>query len=506
MQSRETSEFLLLCAPALLIGLLLRIALTAQLPFAYFHDDTSDFLVTADRLLNDSSLQIHGKKTFLVPVVYTVPFLVRAPALIVVPIFQHLLGLGLVLLVGLLCRLWFQKWRVFIIPLTVLAALNPFYLWYEHTLMAETIFVFATVLVAVAGTLYALEQSRARFGFFLSALVLEAGARPEGKLFFGFAILLVVFLHWRRWRSDWPRFAIVVLLAGIIHLITPSSQAGLLLYTSLARLTPGELKSAPGFEPYIAPMRAELERLWRESYSYPRVRHRKEISTTVERYLREVQNEKGGLRRKVNALCTRMAAEIAGRNFFLMPIYAAQKFHLMAVGTPAGVFDNQLLLDKQRGAYAEGQEQALRLSRGLSGETWDTEADIHQFIDSHYREVPWFNRLQRIWLATVNSVRLRDSRFPDPETPGAIRVVKGLPIYFLVATFGLLAAALRRGALQPFHIAWALGLAAFFFVVILTANLRPRFRFVFEPFWFLYIGLLLEVLWLKFAGPRRLDR
>ena len=51
----------------------------------------------------------------------------------------------------------------------------------------------------------------------------------------------------------------------------------------------------------------------------------------------------------------------------------------------------------------------------------------------------------------------------------------------------------RRGQLQPFHIAWGLSLLGLFFVIILTANLKPRFRIVFEPFWFLYIGLLFDL-------------
>jgi uncharacterized membrane protein YjjP (DUF1212 family) len=77
--------------------------------------------------------------------------------------------------------------------------------------------------------------------------------------------------------------------------------------------------------------------------------------------------------------------------------------------------------------------------------------------------------------------------------------VEGLPFYFLLAAAGLVAVVLRRGTLQPFHIAWGLGLIGFFFVVVLTANVRPRFRFVFEPFWFVYLALLLETLWLLLA-------
>jgi hypothetical protein len=266
----RTREVLLWCAPALLLGLVLRVVLVAQMPYAYYHDDTPDFLITADRLLYGEPLssdddkrsrnsepkesgdsdepaapeqsaeataaeepaftaktreqpeevpaaaiskrrpefKLHAKKTFLTPVIFTIPILLGIPAMIAIPIFQHLLGLGMVVLLALLVRLWFVQWKWFILPITILAAANPFFIWYEHTLMAETLFLFCTVLLALAGTLYARKQSLARFAFLCVTLFLEAGARPEGKLLFGFTLLLLLLLHFRELRPMWPRFAI----------------------------------------------------------------------------------------------------------------------------------------------------------------------------------------------------------------------------------------------------------------------------------------------------------
>ena len=83
-------------------------------------------------------------------------------------------------------------------------------------------------------------------------------------------------------------------------------------------------------------------------------------------------------------------------------------------------------------------------------------------------------------------------------------VTPGVPWYFPVAAIGLVVVMLRRGPVQPFHVAWGLALLAFFYTIMLTANVRPRFRFVFEPFWFLYIGLLFDTLlfWLQALGTR----
>jgi len=168
VEAPGTREFLRWCLPGLLVAIVLRVTLTCHLPWAYYHDDARDFLHTPERLLQESKWELNPKKTFLVPIAFTLPFLLPVPAMLTIPALQHALGLAIVLLVGLLCRLWCAWWRVFILPLTVLAACNPFLLWFEHTLMAETIYVFCTLLVALAGTLYTLKQGRARFLFLCS--------------------------------------------------------------------------------------------------------------------------------------------------------------------------------------------------------------------------------------------------------------------------------------------------------------------------------------------------
>lgn len=501
LRAPATREFLLWCLPALLIGLALRIALTIQMPWAFFHDDAADFLTTPDKLLNLHELHIHGKKTFLVPILFTIPFLTGVPALITIPLFQHFIGLCVVILVGLLCRLWFARWRVFIVPLTVLAAINPFYLWYEHTIMAETIFLFCTLLVVLAGALYCQEQTRGRFIFLCAALFLEAGARPEGKLLFGFGLFLLALLHWRSWRKYWPRLAAMLALAITTHFLTRTSQAGLLLYTSVARLTPGNMKSAPGFEPYIAPIRKELQRRWEDERLFPIVRDRRNVATAVSQYLADTGARKTG-HRQVNALSMKLAAETCRRRFAQLPEHVWHKFRRPSLESPAGGLDEYWLFTKQRGAYLGSFELVARLSRGLFGRRIETTVQMNKWIDSHHREVRWMGRLTQHWMASVNALRFSSDEVKHPYLDDTTVKYRGTPVYFVAAAAGLVLVALRRGVLQPFHIAWGLALLAFFYTIILTANVRPRFRYVLEPFWFLYIAIIADVLW-SWAKPLR---
>ena len=519
LRDQRLRELLRWCLPALLIGLVLRVLLTVEMPYAYFHDDAPDFLTTPDRLIHDHKFELHEKKTFLVPVLFTLPFALPLPAMTTIPIAQHVLGLGLIVLIGALCRLWFSAWKVWIVPLTLLAAVNPFYLWYEHTLMAETIFVFCTVLVALVGTLYAQAPTRARFVAFCTALVLEAGARPEGKLLFGFGLLLVVWVQWGQFRVAWRQVVAMAVIALLTHLATRTSQAGLLLYTSVARLTPPTLASAPGFDSYIAPIRADLQKRWEVRPQFPRVRDRKAIAGAVEKYLKENPGT-GAVKRQsdVNKFCLKLAKETCLKNLAALPGLALTKFRLVATESPAGRFDNAMLFEKQREAFVDNPERTLRLSRGLIGVAMPDVAALHHWIDTHYGEVPWFNQLNDglgsqamsfipaqapSWLAAVNAWRLPDVRYANPDAPDFPITYYGIPAYFILALVGLIAVMLRRGELQRFHVAWGLTLLGFFFTIMLTANVRPRFRFVFEPFWFLYVGLLVDSIWL---GIRRFAR
>ncbi len=483
-------EFLWWCLPALLAAIVVRVVLMVQLPYAIYHVDSSDVLVTADRWLHIHKWMVHGKKTFLVPAIYTGLAMLRIPLLLTIPVVQHLAGVIMVPLVGWLCRLWFVRWRWFIIPVTLIIAIDPALLWFEHLVMPETAYVFCLVLTALAGTLYALDRSWTRFAFLCLSLFVLAGSRPEGKLLFGFAFLLLLLLHWRRWHTDWVRVAILLVLAVATHLVTRTGQAGLLLYTSVVRLTPTELKCAPGFEPFIAPIRAEMQRRWDNEFNFPKVGERRLVAAAVDSYWEKLHPGAEPISHdEANALCLQMAKETCRKNFFKLPAYAYQKFRFATREPAFGVFDRHWVYERQEAAYAANLRLAYSLSREITGTRMNDEAAYSAFVHAHYHEVPWFTGFADRWHNAVFS-----TRFPDERrvTPAGVVIRWQVPVLYLSAAAGLLLVMLRGGPLRPFHLSWGLALLGLFYVVMLTANLRGRFRFGMEPFWYIYAALLLD--------------
>ncbi|MEA3187711.1 MAG: hypothetical protein QOD99_1541 [Chthoniobacter sp.] len=497
-------EALIWCLPALIAGAGLRIWLTVDLPYGYYQADTPDFLDTADNVVNRHRFRVHGKKTFLTPVVYVVPFLLHIRALIFIPLLQHLVGLLLVVLIGVLCRLWFTHWKWFIVPLTVLIAINPALLWYEHTLMAESLYAFTLVLLAVAGTVFALRQTRGTLVFLCAALVLISGARPEGKLLFGFALFLVTLLYWGRWREGGKVLGILAVVGVATHFLTRTTQAGLLIYTSVAYLTPDHVSSAPGFAEYFRPTQEKLIEGWEKGMRFAKAHERKIISEVCGRYIKEHPEVKkfqghGGV--------SKLGKTLAQATFLHSPLEILKlgywKFRYVSGEPTNGQFTDYWLRKRQFDVMFGSARIFDSLAERLTGTALTTKEETTEWVKAHYvpERLEWFNRYDTRWHAKMLKKRLPDTQFPG-------RPLKGMPLLFVAAFAGMFAIMLRRNPLQKFHIAFGLALMGLLFTICVTANVKPRFRFVFEPFWYLYVLVLLDCVisagrWLisKFKSP-----
>ena len=75
----------------------------------------SDFANT-EWLIEKGQFLVDPKKTFLTPLLYSIPALLRIPVLDFVAVVQHVFGVLLVV-TGLLALLWFSSWRLWIVPL-----------------------------------------------------------------------------------------------------------------------------------------------------------------------------------------------------------------------------------------------------------------------------------------------------------------------------------------------------------------------------------------------------
>lgn len=503
LADRRLHELLWYCLPAVLLGLALRAWLTWALPYGHYHPDTHDFLVTPREMIARGHVTVHSKTTFLTPVLYVVPFVLKIPALILIPLGQHARGLLLVVLAGALCRLWFTRWRWWIVPATALVAIQPAMLFWEHTLMSESGFVFCAGWLALAGTLFVRRQDWETAGCLLAAMVAVAGARPEGAILAGSGVLVVALATWGRWRASAGMIAAAVAVWASMVAAMQTSHSGLLLYSSLVQFTPDEPRAIPGFGPYIRKLRDDRARVRAERVGHDVVRTGKRIVECLFAYAHDHPDvdlhlgarnprRKGAagnpLERelqagpKVSLICRRLAREAALAHPLALPGVAVHKFLAMIEGDSGGRIDFRAFREKQVASLVGKADITRVLGRGLAGVPLDDVGQAQAFVEAHYdiARAGWFNDLADGWLRMINALHLPSTRYSDSYR------LPGLPLPFFLALLGALASLVYPARFRRWQWAFLGALFGMWFIVGLAAEVIPRHRFVLEPFWILY--------------------
>ena len=510
-------EFLWYCVPGVLAAFGLRAWLMAAMPFGYYHPDTHDFMVTAYSVIAKHHWQVHGKTTFLTPTLYLLAFFPKVPALFVIPLAQHARGVLMVLMVGALARLWLRQWRWFIVPVTVLAAMQPAVIFWEHALTSESGFVFCAVLLALAGTVFTRWPSGLSYGCLLGAMCCVAAARPEGNLWQGTGILLTLIVFWGSWRREWLKILGAIVVAVGMLSITKTTHSGLLLYSSLVQFTPDEPKAIPGFGPYIRATRDRVGAERARRVGDDVVKTSRPVQQALAAYAADHPHENLGLANgkrgkkeqtyapaeldedtgpeldlrhgnNLSNLCRRLAIEAASQHPFALPGYAWRKFLARIRDDPGGTFEDYTFHEKQAFSLTGKPAISRALGRGLIGSPLDTPEQAQAFVAAHYElsKVAWFNQLEGGWQAAVDSLHLPDRAYSSEYT------LPGLTVFHLLGMVGMVVASFRRGPARRFHWAFVPTMTGAWFLVMLTAAVIPRHRFVWEPFWLLYGFLLLD--------------
>ncbi|HEX4085847.1 MAG TPA: hypothetical protein VHY22_13120 [Chthoniobacteraceae bacterium] len=488
-------ELLLWCLPALLAGGALRLLMEIRLPYGYIQFDSADFLLTPFKLLAEHRYVIDSKKAFLTPTFFSIPFLLHIPALLFIPIAQHIMGLVEVVIAGALIRMWMPVWQWIIIPATLLVAVSPWQIWYEHTLMGEANYVFFLFLIAWLGSLWTRKPSWGRFAWFAVALFCICGTRAEGKIMLLFGFALVPLALWPRWK---PMLIGAVALLAVYELASlgaGGSHAFSLLYATLFEFTPNDIQSVPGVAPYVLPLR---DQTIRDARTTPKdlVKLAKDINDRVEKFVREKWGVEKKVREPISTVERRLCVEILERRPLEVFVTPFKKFQLASDGWPSGAdFGCHELREKQAKAVDRLHDEVNVLGVGLTGRPLN-QAGLQQFIVDHYdpARMAWFNDYEKTWSAWSIALRLPDRPAPEPrwahdfisEIPHPERVIPGVPLYFLIAWAGMLAAMCIPAPLRWTQAAWLLVMLFTWYAATMVGVTNARFRFAYDPVCYIY--------------------
>ncbi len=484
-------EIVCWCLPALLIGLALRIALTAYMPLAFLSPDTNEFI---------SSRLFGGSRTFLPKLIYDIPVRLGLPLLSTVAVLQHLFGLIMIVASGFLCERWLRRWRWWIVPFTCIIAVHPTLLWYEHFALPDSTFTCLLILAFLAGSRFYRQPTPLAFGVLFGTLLLVAGARQEGFLFLAFGVALTVRAYWgdvRRMRVFLP---VAVLLAFGIALITRTNQGGYMLLTSLIQWAPDQLRCEPGLSARVVTLREHFKPQW-PAYPEDHNTSRKLIVEQVEDYLATERGVPEKERRnRTEALCKKVSFEVALGNFWRLPGLVFNKFRASHLESPSSNFGPEWAYDKQLriffGKADEKPRKEHKMMKLYLGREYASREEMEADLPRLYRILPGdrLSHFQKAFYAAEYAFPWLPTQNVGPQT------LPGLPLLYLLTTAGFLAIVWREGRALSERQMWIAMLVFQAFVIFLTGSLRSRYRLSFEPWFFLGLFAFLDSLVGMFGG------
>ena len=236
MQPSEITvkQLLWLALPSLAVGLLLRAALMVAIPEGYFGVDSYSYYEFSHSLFNGDGIDLNEKRRWIYPIFLALLDGLPGPLWSLVPVFQHLIGLFTVLGIGW-CSAQVVARPRFVVPLvTMLAAVWPRMLWYEHEFIAESLLLAA--FVAVIALLLTPDIVRSRCGLIalMMAFVLLAGMKGAGRFLWMGSVLSLFLIHRHPWRWRWGGISssLAVFSIFLVSTIGKSSQGDWLALSS----------------------------------------------------------------------------------------------------------------------------------------------------------------------------------------------------------------------------------------------------------------------------------
>lgn len=233
-------DVLLWSLPALLVGAALRIILIYTSPYAFWGADSRSFMGFTNGALTDFYFSINEKRRYLYPLFLFPISLLPGGTLRWLAWIQAGLGLASIFPLAYLVRKVFVGWKMWIVPVTVLYAGMPVFMWFEHELIAESVFFQGMVWVLGGWVAWVMQKEtrRARllWWWFLVPLAIMLLTKPSGKMLWpGMLIGLALVGAWRVLK--WPQWAALValFLAGLT--VGDDNQGSWLLYTTAFPLT-----------------------------------------------------------------------------------------------------------------------------------------------------------------------------------------------------------------------------------------------------------------------------
>jgi hypothetical protein len=287
----------LLCIPALILGAILRLSLISAVPEGYYGPDSNSYFDTTSALWLRHKWEMGPKRRWVYPLLLIPTPILPGRNVATISTIQHGIGLLVTVLgMGWITYHLTRRPVIWVPFVTILAALWPRMVWYEHEIVAEPILLASIIFtIALAFPVRRLREPRRLFWFLMCAALIIA-IKPHGRPIWLGLMIAAVLLAGFPWR--WSKACWVALAASVLIIFnTGSSRQGpwLLLSSSLPLVNPDQGKW-PEYRqilrPHIEEARTDLSQ-----YAWKQDRYKKMLvesgdNTTLGPEWQEMMKEK----------------------------------------------------------------------------------------------------------------------------------------------------------------------------------------------------------------------
>ncbi len=315
---------LLLCLPALLLGLAIRVALLVAIPEGYFGSDSNSFFDTAEKFRLTGDISMGAKRAGLYPIFLLATTYLPGNSPQATAILQHALGLAGLVGIGWITA-HFVRRRHFWVPIvTLIAAVLPGPLWAEHEMIADSLLADALVL-AIALTLpVARLRDRKQLLWFLLSLIVLVSVKPHARPCWLGLMIAAVVLAGNPLRWGWKNHAAVACSIFLMISTGSSKQSSWLFLSSTLPLV--NLEKSRWAE-YRADLRPLVERARTDTPSYPWRQGRfKKLLTNREEWPDSSWGELLKDERKFSKVAKSLAMEAVIENPLMFTRFVLKKF------------------------------------------------------------------------------------------------------------------------------------------------------------------------------------
>lgn len=201
-------QILLLIAPAVIAGSLVRILLLLAIPQGYFGADSNSYYQFTDQFWNHNVLfNLSEKRRWFYPLFLFFTSLFPVPSWYSVPLIQHCLGLLSILGIGWSCAQVVNRPRLIVPFVALICSLWPRMIWYEHEFIAEALQLTSFILVIALLLTPSIVRSRNGLLALMVAFSLLAGMKGSSRFIWLGCVIGLFLLHRdpRRWM--WTRIS-----------------------------------------------------------------------------------------------------------------------------------------------------------------------------------------------------------------------------------------------------------------------------------------------------------